>query len=292
MAPTPGPAKPDPLEIVPPGWLLAGARRRLHRVIFESDTFAGRAFDVLLVWAILLSVLAVMLESVAGIREDYGGLFRAAEWAFAILFACEYVLRLCSLRNPMAYATSFFGVVDLLSFLPSLLSLFVPGAQAFTVVRVFRILRLFRIFKLVRYMREARILMTALKGSLPKITVFLTAVVGIVISMGALMYLVEGEANGFTSMPKAIYWAISTLSTVGYGDMVPKTSVGQAIAALVMLMGYSILAVPTGIVSVEIASASRKVREEEVPCASCGLADHDDDAVFCKRCSTRLARSG
>lgn len=291
MAPTPGPAKPDPLEIVPPGWLLAGARRRLHRVIFETDTFAGRAFDVILVWAILLSVAAVLLESVAAIREEFGGIFRAAEWAFAILFACEYLLRLASLRHPLAYARGFFGVVDLLSFLPSFLSLVFPGAHALTVVRVFRILRLFRIFKLVRYMREARILLTALKGGMPKITVFLTAVIGIVITMGALMYLVEGEANGFTSMPKAIYWAVSTLSTVGYGDITPKTSIGQGIAALVMLLGYAILAVPTGIVSVEIASASRKVREEETPCASCGLTDHDDDATYCKRCSARLAKA-
>jgi voltage-gated potassium channel len=289
MAPTPGPAKPDPdgrgkpdpLEEVPAGSVLSGFRRSLHRIIFKADTFAGRAFDFILVWAILLSVAAVLFESVAGLRAKAGQFFVAVEWGFAILFACEYAFRLASLRHPMAYAKSFFGVIDILS-------LFFPGTQAFTVVRVFRILRLFRIFKLVRYMREARILMTALKGGLPKIIVFLTVVIGIVITMGALMYLVEGEANGFTSMPKAIYWAISTLSTVGYGDMVPKTSVGQAIAAFVMLMGYAILAVPTGIVSVEIASASRKVREEDAPCASCGLNGHDEDAVYCRRCSSRL----
>lgn len=288
MAPTPGPAKPDPLEIVPAGWFLAGPRRAIHRIIFESDTFAGRAFDVMLLWAILLSVAAVLLESVAGLRENLGGAFRAVEWFFAILFACEYALRLFSLRHPLAYALSFFGVIDLLSFLPSFISMVVPGAHALTVVRVFRILRLFRIFKLVRYMREARILITALKGGLPKIIVFLTTVIGIVITMGALMYLVEGEANGFTSMPKAIYWAISTLSTVGYGDIVPKTAIGQAIAGLVMLLGYAILAVPTGIVSVEIASASRKVREADIPCPGCGAGNHDDDAVYCRRCSSRL----
>jgi voltage-gated potassium channel len=306
MAPSPGPreqarkgsglpdpgrsARPDPLEETPAGSAFAGFRRRIHRVIFKADTTAGRAFDFLLVWAILLSVAAVLLESVAGLRTKAGQAFYMVEWGFAILFSIEYALRLSSLRHPFAYARSFFGIVDILSFLPSFLSLFIPGAQAFTVVRVFRILRLFRIFKLVRYMREARILMTALRGGLPKIIVFLTTVIGIVICMGALMYLVEGEANGFTSMPKAIYWAVSTLSTVGYGDMVPKTPAGQAIAAMVMLLGYAILAVPTGIVSVEIASASRKIREEDIPCPGCGLSDHDDDAAYCKRCSARLTK--
>lgn len=290
--PDPGvPAKPDPLEEVTVDAPFSRFRRRIHRIIFKSDTLAGRAFDFILVWAILLSVAAVLLESVAGYRAKVGQAFKAVEWFFAILFAVEYLLRLSSLRHPFAYARSFFGIIDILSFLPSLLVLFFPGAHAFTVIRIFRILRLFRIFKLVRYMREARILLTALRGGLPKITVFLTTVIGIVICMGALMYVVEGEANGFTSMPKAIYWAVSTLSTVGYGDMVPKTPAGQAIAAMVMLLGYAILAVPTGIVSVEIASASRKVREEDTPCPGCGLSDHDHDAAYCKRCSVRLIKT-
>lgn len=283
------PAKPDPLEEIAAGAPLSGLRGRIHRVIFKSDTAAGRAFDLVLVWAILISIAAVLLESVASLRAVAGRAFDVVEWAFAILFAVEYAMRLASLRRPFAYVRSFFGIIDVLSFLPTFLSLFFPGAQAFTVVRVFRILRLFRILKLVRYIREARILMTALRGGLPKIIVFLTAVLGIVICMGALMYLVEGEKNGFTSMPKAIYWAISTLSTVGYGDMVPKTSAGQAIAAVVMLLGYAILAVPTGIVSVEIAQASRLVRQADAPCSGCGAGNHDEDAAFCKRCGTKLA---
>jgi voltage-gated potassium channel len=288
MAWPPDSSKADPLEEISPGSVLAGLRGRIHRIIFKSDTAAGRAFDLVLVWAILFSIAAVLLESVASFRAVAGTAFDVVEWVFAILFAVEYAMRLASLRRPFGYVVSFFGIVDILSFLPSFLALFFPGAQAFTVVRVFRILRLFRILKLVRYIREARILMTALRGGLPKIIVFLTAVVGIVICMGALMYLVEGEENGFTSMPKAIYWAISTLSTVGYGDMVPKTSAGQAIAAMVMLLGYAILAVPTGIVSVEIAHASRRVREADAPCSSCGAGSHDDDAAFCKRCGTKL----
>jgi voltage-gated potassium channel len=267
---------------------LAGFRRRCHRIIFKTDTPAGRAFDIVLVWAILISVAVVVLESVAGFRERAGSLFDAIEWTFTILFSIEYGLRLFSLRNPFAYARSFFGLVDLLSILPTYLALFLPGAQAFSVVRTFRFLRLFRIFKLIRYMREARVLLTALRASLPKITVFLTAIVGLVICMGAFMYLLEGEANGFTSMPKAMYWAVSTLSTVGYGDLVPKTAAGQAIAAVVMLLGYSILAVPTGIVSVEIAQASRKMQEEN-QCPGCGMGHHDNDAVFCKRCGVALS---
>ncbi|MDQ3003215.1 MAG: ion transporter [Fibrobacterota bacterium] len=278
----------EPFEEVPEDAFLAGFRRRCHRIIFKTDTRAGRAFDIVLVWAILLSVAAVLLESVAGIRARVGRLFDVIEWTFTILFSIEYCLRLFSLRNPFAYAMSFFGYVDLFSILPTYLALFVPGAQAFSVVRTFRFLRLFRIFKLIRYMREARVLVVALKGSLPKITVFLTALLGIVICMGALMYLIEGEENGFTSMPKAIYWAVSTLSTVGYGDIVPKTDAGQAIAALVMLLGYSILAVPTGIVSVEIAQATRKMQDEN-RCPGCRADHHDNDAVFCRRCGVALS---
>ncbi|MDB5106677.1 MAG: transporter, cation channel family [Fibrobacteres bacterium] len=285
--PGPEPEAPVPFEEVPGNAAFSAIRRSAHRIIFKADTAAGRAFDIALVWAILISVAAVLLESVAELRAKAGTLFDFIEWTFTILFSVEYCLRLASLRKPFAYARSFFGIVDILSFLPTYLGLFIPGAQAFSVVRVFRFLRLFRIFKLVRYMREARVLLTALRASLPKITVFLTALTGIVICMGALMYLVEGEANGFTSMPKSIYWAISTLSTVGYGDVTPKTPAGQAIAALVMLLGYSILAVPTGIVSVEIAQASRRMQEER-PCPRCGLGGHESDSAFCRRCGSSL----
>lgn len=270
---------------------IARFRQRLHRIIFETDTPAGRAFDIVLIWAILISIGSVILESVAGIRREFGTLLSVIEWTCTILFTLEYILRLASLRHPLGYAMSFFGFIDILSILPTYLALFIPGTQVFSVLRIFRFLRLFRIFKLIRYMREARVLVSALRSSLPKITVFLVALIGIVVSMGALMYAIEGEANGFTSMPKGIYWAISTLSTVGYGDMVPKTVAGQTLASFVMIMGYSILAVPTGIVSVEIAQAARNMRDETV-CPACGSAAHDVDAVFCKLCGASIPGGG
>lgn len=266
---------------------LSQFRRKIHRIIFETDTRAGRAFDIVLIWAILFSVASVILESVSGIREKAGLGLTILEWACTALFTLEYGLRLWSLRSPLGYAFSFFGMVDILAILPTYLALFFPGTQAFAVLRIFRFLRLFRIFKLIRYMREARVLVSALRSSLPKITVFLVALIGIVVCMGAFMYTLEGEANGFTSMPKGIYWAISTLSTVGYGDMVPKTVLGQTLASIVMMMGYAILAVPTGIVSVEIAQASKKI-SDEIACSVCGLAAHDDDAAFCKRCGSAI----
>lgn len=266
---------------------LARFRQRLHRIIFETDTPAGRAFDIVLIWAILISVSSVILESVAGIRREFGTLLSIIEWTCTILFTLEYLLRLSSLKRPLGYAVSFFGIIDILSIIPTYMTLFIPGTQVFSVLRIFRFLRLFRIFKLIRYMREARVLVSALRSSLPKITVFLVALIGIVVTMGALMYVIEGESNGFTSMPKGIYWAVSTLSTVGYGDMVPKTVAGQAIASMVMIMGYSILAVPTGIVSVEIAQASKNLRDE-MACPDCGSAAHDVDAVFCKLCGSSL----
>lgn len=266
---------------------LGPLRRRLYIIIFEADTFGGRAFDVALIWAILASVSVAILESVSSLRTGNVEGFYRIEWFFTVLFTVEYVLRLCCHGRPLRYAFSFFGLVDLLSILPTYLSLFIPGSQAMVVIRVFRILRLFRIFKLIRYMREARILLVALQNSRPKIIVFLVALSGIVITMGAVMYLVEGEAHGFTSIPKAIYWAVITLTTVGYGDLVPKTVIGQAIATLVMIMGYSIIAVPTGIVGVEIAQASRLISEASA-CADCGKSGHDADARHCKHCGAVL----
>ncbi len=266
---------------------LAQFRRKIHRIIFETDTRTGRAFDIVLIWAILFSVASVILESVAGIREKVGLGLTVLEWVCTVLFTLEYGLRLWSLRNPLSYAFSFFGLIDILAILPTYLALFFPGTQVFALLRIFRFLRLFRIFKLIRYMREARVLVSALRSSLPKITVFLVALIGIVVCMGAFMYTLEGEANGFTSMPKGIYWAISTLSTVGYGDMVPKTVLGQTLASIVMMMGYAILAVPTGIVSVEIAQAAKKLSDEKA-CPSCGLDMHEPDAAFCKRCGASL----
>jgi voltage-gated potassium channel len=276
-------------DIPPEGALLAPLRRRLYIVIFEADTPAGRWFDILLIWAILISVLVAMMETVPEFREGRVRAFHAVEWFFTAIFTVEYVLRLFCHRRPVSYAASFFGLVDLGSILPSYISLIVPGSQALVVIRVFRTLRLFRIFKLIRYMREARVLLTALHASRPKIIVFLVALSGIVITMGALMYLVEGEANGFTSIPKSIYWAVITLTTVGYGDLVPKTVLGQSIATMVMIMGYSIIAVPTGIVTAEIAQASRRMADDTA-CPACGKLGHESAALFCDRCGKALGR--
>jgi voltage-gated potassium channel len=262
-------------------------RRRLYTIIFEANTFGGRAFDLVLIWAILGSVSVTILETVPSLREGRHQTFLRVEWAFTLLFTVEYFFRLSCHARPFRYAFSFFGLVDFLSILPSYLSLLFPGSQALVAIRIFRTLRLFRVLKLVRYMKEARILLVALQGSRQKIIVFLMVVIGIVISMGALMYLVEGEANGFTSIPRGIYWAVVTLTTVGYGDMYPKTSLGQVIASVVMILGYSIIAVPTGIFSAEIAQASRRMGDTG-PCLNCGKAGHEDDARYCRHCGANL----
>ncbi|MCP3100058.1 ion transporter [Myxococcus sp. K15C18031901] len=264
-----------------------GFRARLHTVIFEADTPAGRAFDVALLWAIVFSILAVMLESVASVREQYGLALSVAEWAFTAIFATEYVLRLVAVRRPLDYARSFYGVVDLLAVLPSFLSILFPGAQSLLVVRVLRLLRVFRILKLGHLLGQAEVLMTALRASRAKITVFLVAVLSIDVVMGALMYIVEGPAHGFDNIPRSMYWAIVTMTTVGFGDITPKTVLGQALASVLMLMGYGILAVPTGIVSVELANAARQ-RPDTQACPGCGTQGHDLDARFCKHCGTEL----
>src|SRR5918993_5102556 len=233
-------------------------RARLHQVIFESDTAAGRDFDLALIWLILLSVATVVLESVRQIREQYGQLLYALEWVFTLLFTIEYFLRLLSVRRPLRYATSFFGVVDLLAIIPTYLSIFVPGSQYLLVIRILRLLRVFRLLKLTEYVAEADTLRRALRASRRKISVFLSAVILLVVIIGALMYVIEGEAHGFTSIPISIYWAIVTLTTVGYGDLSPRTPFGQILASIVMIIGYGIIAVPTGIVSVELAQATRQ----------------------------------
>lgn len=265
-----------------------GFRARLHEIIFESETPAGRAFDVGLLWAILLSVLAVMLESVESIRSHYGEPIRVLEWGFTALFTLEYALRLLSVRRPLLYALSFFGLVDLMAILPSVLSLLLPGMQSLLVVRVLRLLRVFRVLKLASFLGQADVLLTALRASRQKIVVFLGAVLSTVIIMGAVMYQVEGDANGFDSIPRAMYWAIVTMTTVGYGDLTPKTIPGQFIASVLMIMGYGVLAVPTGIVSVELAQATRQSSIDPRACPGCGLQGHDLDAVHCKHCGTAL----
>jgi voltage-gated potassium channel len=264
-----------------------GFRHRLHEIIFEADTPAGKAFDVALLCAILLSVTIVALESVASIRERFGVQLRAVEWFFTALFTVEYVLRMVAVLKPLRYARSFFGLVDLLALLPTYLSLVLPGAHSLLVVRVLRLLRIFRVLKLASFLGQADILLTALRASRQKIIVFLGGVLSTVVIMGALMYMVEGGENGFDSIPRGMYWAVVTMTTVGFGDITPKTVVGQFIASLLMIAGYGILAVPTGIVSVELAAAARKHVDTQA-CPGCGTYGHDADAKYCKHCGTAL----
>lgn len=266
---------------------LTGWRFRLHEVIFEADTPAGKAFDVALLVAIVLSVSAVMLESVAEVRERFGRALFVVEWTFTLLFTAEYLLRLACVGRPLRYALSFFGVVDLTAVLPTFLGLFIPGAHSLVVVRALRLLRVFRVLKLAHFVGEAALLRTALKASSRKIIVFLGTVVTLVLIIGSLMYLVEGEEHGFDNIPQSIYWAIVTLTTVGYGDIAPETVLGRLLASLVMIIGYAIIAVPTGIVTVEIAQASRKPVSTQA-CPQCSREGHDADAVFCKFCGAKI----
>jgi voltage-gated potassium channel len=261
-------------------------RVRLHEVIFEADTAAGRAFDVGLLVAILVSVVTVVLESVPDFRRQYGGALRTLEWAITLAFTAEYVLRLVAVDRPWRYARSFLGVVDLLALLPTYLALVMPDAQSLMVVRAIRLLRVFRILKLSPFLVEAQQLAQALRASRRKITVFLGAVLTMVVIMGAVMYLVEGDEAGFTSIPISMYWAVVTLTTVGYGDIAPRTPLGQLLASALMILGYGIIAVPTGIVSVELSKATQAVSRQA--CPGCGAEGHDADAVHCKLCGARL----
>ena len=263
-------------------------RHKLHEVIFEAETPAGKLFDVVLIFCILSSVTAVILESVESIGDRYGDALQVIEWFFTILFTIEYVLRLISVKRPLRYATSFYGIVDLLAIIPTYLSVLIPGSQSLLTIRMLRLLRVFRVFKLSSYLSEATILTEALKASRRKIIVFLTAVLTIVVIMGSLVYVIEGEDNGFTDIPTGIYWAIVTLTTVGYGDISPQTPLGQTIASFVMVMGYGIIAVPTGIVTVEMTRAARRKGASTRSCAECGTEGHDQDAVHCKRCGAKL----
>ncbi len=270
---------------------MSPLRDRMREVIFEADTPAGRLFDLALILAILASVGVVMLDSVESVASEHRTALRTVEWIMTILFTLEYACRLYAVRRPLRYATSFFGIVDLLSIVPSYLSLVLTGAQTLLVIRVLRILRMFRVLKLARYVRESRTLLTALRASVPKIIVFLFAVWTIVVVMGAIMHLVEGPDNpGFASIPHSMYWAIVTLTTVGYGDVTPETDLGKAIAMVIMVLGYGILAVPTGIVSVELSHAARTSLNTR-GCSSCAHQRHDDDATHCKRCGNALTPS-
>lgn len=261
-------------------------REHLHVIIFEAETPGGRAFDIVLLVVILASILVVVLESVASIRAEHGALFRVLEWTFTALFSIEYALRLYSARRRLRYALSFFGVVDLLSVLPTFLALFLEGAHSLIVIRALRLLRVFRVFKVVRLLGEAQVLLNALRASLPKIFVFLGAVLTIVVIMGTLMHVIEGADSGFTSVPRSMYWAIVTMTTVGYGDIAPKTPLGQSVASLLMVMGYGVLAVPTGIVSAELVGGKRN--DPELSCRACHTRSHLPGSAFCRVCGTPL----
>lgn len=263
-------------------------RDHLYETVFESDTPAGKAFDVALLLAIGVSVMAVVLESVHEIAAAHGPALRAVEWGVTLLFTLEYLLRVAVVRHPLRYVTSFFGIVDLLAILPTYASLVLPEAHTLLVVRAVRLLRAFRILKMVGYVREARILVAAVQASSRKIAVFVGTILTIVVIVGALMYVVEGPEHGFDNIPLAMYWAIVTLSTVGFGDITPGTPLGKLLASVVMVLGYGIIAVPTGIVTVELAHAARDAMVSGQACPSCGRAGHDPDARFCKYCGAGL----
>lgn len=260
-----------------------GWRRKVYRVIFEDDTPAGALFDKALIAAILASILTVMLDSVPAIHARWADQFMLLEWGFTLLFTAEYVLRLLCLREPKKYTFSFYGIVDLLAVLPTYLVFFFPNLHVLIDVRVIRLLRIFRIFKLAAYVREFQTLSGALAASVRKIAVFLCVVVMVVVVMGSVMYVVEGGENGFTSIPTSIYWAITTMTTVGFGDITPKTDLGRFISSAMMLIGWGTLAVPTGIVTSELA-----FRRRYGACAACGAEVHDPGAKFCSRCGSSL----
>lgn len=266
----------------------SGIRLALYKVIFEADTRAGRSFDLILVALIVASVIVVMLDSVERVGQRYASFFLILEWAFTLLFTLEYLARLLCVRHPMRYATSFFGIVDLLSVMPTYLAILFPEFHALIDIRVLRLLRIFRILKLAEYIAEYGFLGSALWASRRKIMVFLVTVLMIVISMGTVMYVVEGPENGFTSVPLAIYWAITTMTTVGFGDITPKTDLGRAIASVMMLLGWGVLAVPTGIVTAEMTSMRIDARLQERVCPGCGAGGHHGQARHCHQCGAGL----
>lgn len=262
-------------------------KNELYEIVFEADTFKGKAFDIILLVLILLSIIFVALESVKSIALKYGLLLLYLEWGITVFFTLEYLLRIFIVKSKKSYILSYYGLIDLLSILPSYLGVFFIGAHGLVVIRALRLLRIFRILKLSRYVQDSATIIDALKASRTKILVFLYAVVLIVIIIGTLMYLVEGEENGFGSIPEGIYWAIVTLTTVGYGDIAPATTIGRFIASFVMILGYGIIAVPTGIVTAEFAIGSKKRITTQV-CPDCLFEGHDGDAKYCKNCGGKL----
>jgi voltage-gated potassium channel len=261
---------------------------KLHEIIFESNTVGGKIFDIALLVCILLSILVVMLDSVPSLHLRFGRLYYIMEWGFTILFTIEYILRLAAVRRPLQYAFSVLGLIDLLAIVPMYLSILFTGAQSLLVLRALRLLRIFRIFKLTHFLTEMSFLGSAIKSSAKKISIFMLFVLTLVIILGSIMYLAEKQQNGFKSIPASIYWAIVTITTVGYGDIAPVTPTGKFIASVIMLLGYGIIAVPTGIVTTEMVALSRLRKHGTETCPGCGKEGHDADAKFCKHCGEKL----
>ncbi len=263
-------------------------KRKIHEIIFEGDTPAGKNFDLALIVCIMLSVIVVMLDSITQYREAYATLLYALEWTFTILFTIEYLLRIYSIGRPSKYIFSFYGIIDLLAVIPTYLSLLFVGSQYFAIIRILRLLRIFRVLKVVQYLNEMEVLMRALRASRRKILVFIYGVMLIAVIAGSLMYVIEGSSNGaYTSIPKSIYWAVVTMTTVGYGDIAPQSPLGQSLATMLMIMGYGIIAVPTGIVTAEM---TRNTHNTPVlqSCPECSAESHDPKALYCNRCGTQL----
>jgi voltage-gated potassium channel len=263
-------------------------KARLYKIIFHTDTRAGKMFDIILMVAIILSIIVVFLDSVARIHNQQGEILFIAEWVFTILFTMEYIIRIITSERKWRYVFSFYGIIDFLSILPTYISIFLAGYQYLIVIRILRLLRVFRILKLYRFIGASSYLAESLRASRHKIAVFLSFVMAIVVIMGAAMYLIEGPENGFRSIPESIYWAIITLTTVGYGDITPITPLGKTLAALVMILGYSIIAVPTGIITAELTRKKDDSRGKLQRCKDCGCEDHEKDAYFCKICGKEL----
>jgi voltage-gated potassium channel len=263
---------------------LSGLRLRVYEIIFEADTREGKIFDIVLLTGILTSVVIVVLESVSAIHDQFSAELRILEWVFTGVFTLEYLARVWAVPNKRKYIFSFLGIIDALSILPAYIAFFFPGAQSFMVIRSLRLLRIFRIFKLSRYIGEGQLLAAALKASQHKITVFLLTVLTSVIIFGTMMYLIEGPENGFTSIPQSVYWAIVTMTTVGYGDIAPHTALGQTLASIIMILGYGIIAVPTGIVSAEMVQIKNREKLTTQVCPHCLKEGHDTDAKYCKYC--------
>ena len=262
-------------------------KSKLFRIIFHTDTFAGKIFDIFLLFAIIISVVVLMLETIPSVKQEYGNLLLYTEWIITIIFTIEYVLRIIISHKTLKYVTSFWGVIDLLSVIPTYIAIFITGTHLLAIIRVLRLLRVFRVLNLPMYMSAGTAITIALKKSKTKIGVFLYTILVVVVLIGTLMYYVEGIENGFSSIPRSIYWAIVTLTTVGYGDISPQTSLGQFISSIIMILGYAIIAVPTGIVSAEMVM-TKKTKNDNIICKNCSYKYNNTGAIYCSKCGNKL----